>query len=256
MTTCATPTPKTSSQRQWLPSAPLRNRVLIAAASGLGIVAGLAFAMHGWLDTVRSQPLVAVLMFFAAMVVVVITIRSHHPFVRLGPANRVTMMRAVLVALVASLINEPARVDIAWVIVVATAVIATLDGVDGWLARRSGMSSTFGARFDMETDAFFMLVLSALVWRHQKAGLWVLGIGLMRYTFVFAGWLMPWAARPFKSTQRGKTVAIAQLVVLGFALVPQVAASLSAVACAIALATLTWSFSVDVRNLWNHRHEN
>ena len=44
-----------------------------------------------------------------------------------------------------------------------------LDGVDGWLARRRGMSSAFGARFDMEIDALLVQVLAILVWRYGKA---------------------------------------------------------------------------------------
>ena len=42
------------------------------------------------------------------------------------------------------------------------------------------MTSGYGARFDMETDAAFILVLSILVWQHGKAGAWVLLCGLMR----------------------------------------------------------------------------
>ena len=39
----------------------------------------------------------------------------------------------------------------------AAAVVA-LDGVDGWIARRIGRTTVFGARFDMEVDAALMLV--------------------------------------------------------------------------------------------------
>ena len=40
-------------------------------------------------------------------------------------------------------------------------VALALDWVDGQVARRTGTCSAFGARFDMETDAFLILVLSA-----------------------------------------------------------------------------------------------
>ena len=33
---------------------------------------------------------------------------DHHPYLRFGPANHVTTIRAMLVALIASLIGEPA----------------------------------------------------------------------------------------------------------------------------------------------------
>ena len=42
----------------------------------------------------------------------------------------------------------------------------------------------------MEVDAFLLLVLSAYV--AQDLGWWVLTIGLLRYAFVAAGWLLPW----------------------------------------------------------------
>src|SRR6185437_12999615 len=62
-----------------------------------------------------------------------------------------------------------------------------LAGVDGWAARRSGFASRFGARFDMESDALFVLALAALVYRTGQAGAWVLTLGAMRYIFVAAG---------------------------------------------------------------------
>ena len=67
-----------------------------------------------------------------------------------------------------------------------------LNGADGWVARRTRTASAFGARFDMETDALLILVLSALVWRMEKAGAWVIASGLMRYAFVAAAIAWPW----------------------------------------------------------------
>ena len=50
-----------------------------------------------------------------------------------------------------------------------------LDGVDGKVARRTGTSTALGARFDMEVDAFLILVLSVYV--SMALGPWVLLIG-------------------------------------------------------------------------------
>ena len=82
----------------------------------------------------------------------------------LGAANRVTLTRATLVggvtALVADALVGPASVAAT----VGLAVVAlVLDGVDGWVARRTGTVSALGARFDMEVDAFLILVLSVYV---------------------------------------------------------------------------------------------
>jgi phosphatidylglycerophosphate synthase len=152
----------------------------------------------------------------------------------------------MLAALAAALIGEPAPSNLAWAVAGAAGIFAVLDGVDGWLARRTRMSSEFGARLDMETDAFFILVLSILVWQHGKAGAWVLLCGLMRYAFVAAGWILPWMARPLRSTIRGKIVAIAQIAGLTIALLPPVQPPLSIVIAAVTLGALAWSFAVDV----------
>ena len=71
-----------------------------------------------------------------------------------------------------------------------------LDGIDGRLARRHGLESPFGARFDMEVDAFFILVLAALVYQTDKAGGWVLLSGVLRYGFVAFSLVLPWLNRP------------------------------------------------------------
>jgi len=171
------------------------------------------------------------------------------PAIAFGPANYVTLIRAMLVALVAALIGLPATPEMLWCVIGLTALMGALDGLDGWLARRTRMASEFGARFDMETDAALILVLSILVWQHEKAGAWVLLCGLMRYGFVAAGWLLPWLARPLHSTLRGKTVAVGQLVGLSVALAPIVPWPLSASAAALTLTALAWSFAIDIMRL-------
>jgi phosphatidylglycerophosphate synthase len=115
------------------------------------------------------------------------------------------------------------------------------------------MASTFGARFDMETDAFFILMLSVLVWWHDRAGVWVLMCGVMRYAFGAAGWLLPWMAGPLTPTRRGRIVAVAQVVGLSIALAPIAARPASSGVAAATLAALTWSFALDVRRLWRQR---
>ena len=99
---------------------------------------------------------------------------------------------ATIVALVAGLIGEPNVAANAVCAAAASAIAIALDGVDGWLARRTGMVSAFGARFDMEVDALLIQVLAILAWQHGKAGAWILASGLLRYLFVAAGWVWTW----------------------------------------------------------------
>ncbi len=226
-------------------------RYNLAPPIGVGL-AGVVTA--GWLVGGRigggiSYPLMAAAVFLVTMTSIATVAGHQHPHPRFGPANSITMIRAMMVALVAALIGRPVTLSLLWWVIGATAFMAALDGVDGWLARRTGMSSEFGARFDMETDALLILVLSILVWQQGKAGVWVLLCGLMRYLFVAGGWIWPWLAQPLGSTFRGKTVAVLQLLGLGLALAPIVPVPISVIVAAITLAALAWSFAIDVRFL-------
>src|SRR5437764_10483811 len=106
-----------------------------------------------------------------------------------GPANCVTALRAVLVALVAGCIGLHRDATTATLAASTAIGVTVLDGVDGWVARRTGTSSAFGARFDMEVDASLIMVLAVLGWMYGKAGVWVIASGLLRYLFVAAGWI-------------------------------------------------------------------
>ena len=82
------------------------------------------------------------------------------------------------------------------------------------------MASGFGARFDMETDAVFVAVLSLLAWQFGKAGAWVLLSGLMRYWFVASRAALPSAAPGTRSSYRGKTIAVFQMIALIMRIAP------------------------------------
>jgi phosphatidylglycerophosphate synthase len=171
----------------------------------------------------------------------------------LGPADLVTLTRAVLVGGVAALAVESlARPVPVAVMVPLTVTALLLDGVDGWVARRTGTASPLGARFDMELDAFLILVLS--VHQARPLGAWVIAMGAMRYAFVVAGRVFPWLVRELPPRYSRKVVAAVQGVVLMVAtagLLPQPAV---ATAVAGALAALCWSFGRDVAWLSRSRH--
>lgn len=171
---------------------------------------------------------------------------AHHPFERLGAANHVTIARGVLVALLAGVIGMGAEPSLQIAALCTATLAAVLDAVDGWLARRTGMSSSYGARFDMETDALLILVLSLLAWQFDKADAWVLGSGLLRYAFVAASLLLPWMQHPLPPSRRRKVVAVLQVVSLLVAIAFFVPRDVSGVVCALALTVLAWSFLLDI----------
>ncbi|MFB6441665.1 CDP-alcohol phosphatidyltransferase family protein [Streptomyces sp. NPDC056411] len=169
-----------------------------------------------------------------------------------GPANRVTLARTILVggvtALVADSFDRPPPVT---VLVAMATVALILDGVDGKVARRTGTATPLGARFDMEVDAFLILVLC--VYLALPLGAWVLAIGLMRYAFVAASWALPWLQGALPHSVARKTVAALQGIVLVLAAAGIVPQALAAGAVALALALLVWSFGRDVVWLWRTR---
>src|SRR5699024_6459898 len=108
------------------------------------------------------------------------------------------LLRGAIACLLAGLVivAPHAPTPVLWTATAAGFVALSLDGLDGLLARRRGEASRFGAGFDMETDALVILLLSILMYRLDRAGAWVLAIGLMRYAFVAAGWVWPRLAAP------------------------------------------------------------
>jgi phosphatidylglycerophosphate synthase len=188
---------------------------------------------------------------YAAVVLVLLAlaVRRHGT---LGPADKVTLARSTLVggvtALIADTVQQPAPVA---PLVALGAVALMLDAVDGWVARRTGTASRLGARFDMEVDAFLILVLSVAA--ANRLGPWVLAIGLMRYAFVAAGFALDWLRTTVPPSLAGKVVAAAQGVVL-LVVASEVLPPVVAIGCvAGALAALAWSFGRSVRWLYGNR---
>jgi phosphatidylglycerophosphate synthase len=229
----------------------LLRSALVAQILGLLGVALLAWLAKGSLGLGDWYVMKAVVIYGLVMLIATSRLSGFHPFPKYGPANQVTTMRMVFVALVTGMVAAPSSPAVAsWAS--ATSVFAVLlDGVDGWLARRSRMKSAFGARFDVEVDAILIQTLAILAWQYGKVGPWVLLSGLMRYGFVAAGWLWPWMARPLPPSLRAKTICVVQIVALIAAILPPVAPPTSAAIAAAALVALGYSFLVDT--LWLSR---
>jgi phosphatidylglycerophosphate synthase len=190
---------------------------------------------------------------FAAIVMIAGTQwKARPPFPSFGLANRITVSRAFFVSMAAGAIGEPARPDIATAVVVLGVIAAALDGLDGWAARRTGMTSAFGARFDMEVDALLIQILAILVWQWDKAGAWILVSGLLRYGFVAAGWIWTWMQAPLPPSLVRKTICVVQTAALLVALWPQVTPPASAFVAASGLGALLYSFMTDTIWLWRH----
>ncbi|MEM7221915.1 MAG: CDP-alcohol phosphatidyltransferase family protein [Pseudomonadota bacterium] len=169
---------------------------------------------------------------------------QHLPLRAFGAANRITLLRAVLVALLTGQIGQAEASDWLPAAVALTAVV--LDGLDGWTARRRGTVSRFGARFDMEVDALLILVLAGLAWQLDKTGAWVLAAGALRYLFLAAQWAVPRLDRPLPPSRRRQAVCVLQCLALVACVSPLLSAGAAAAVAAGALGLLVLSFAIDL----------
>lgn len=197
-------------------------------------------------------------LFEPAMVTVVAVVAvlavGAGPRLRLGgpwtPADTVTACRlALIVVCVCQIIHSPPGLN--WSAVIIGALALALDGLDGFVARRTQVTEA-GAGFDETVDALFILILGlALV---PMWGWWTALPGMYYYAFRFITVLRPqWQQRlPF--SQMRKVVAAAQGVLLITAASPLALAHewVGFGAAGLALAALTWSFGRDI--VWLERH--
>src|SRR3954452_1488890 len=163
----------------------------------------------------------------------------------LGPANTVTLARAVLVGGVTALVVTSFAHPVSTPALVAVAGVAlALDGVDGQVARRTGSTTALGARLDMEIDAFLILVLS--VYAGDRFGWWTVALGAYRYLFVAASWALPWMTAVLPPRFSRKVVAALQGIVLALVTANLLPGPVALGALILALAALTWSFGRDI----------
>jgi phosphatidylglycerophosphate synthase len=241
------------------PSSPALIREAHAAfarAFGIAVAASALLVLGG---AVGAQPATAGLMLFAGFLVVLRRqLAGHHPFPRLGAANRITLIRAGSACLIASRALDPAPLGATerWALAALAAAALLLDGADGWAARRQGLASAFGARFDMETDAFAIAVLAVTAVKAALVPSWVLAIGAMRYLYLAAGCLMPVLRVPLPACRfadrRRKSIAVVQSLALLVALPPATSPGWAAAGCGLALGLLVYSFAADIA--MQHRH--
>jgi phosphatidylglycerophosphate synthase len=180
-------------------------------------------------------------------VIVVATVGVGRGRAGFGIANQVTLLRAGLVCLASgALLAGGSSSASEWSLAALLAAALSLDAADGWLARRLRLASDFGARFDLEIDAWLILVLALLVWQSGRVGPWVLAIGLMRYVFVLASWYLPALRGLLPPSWRRQAVCVQQSVTLLVCLLPPVGSLFANVSAGLALLALLASFASDI----------
>ncbi len=239
------------------PNDQLLRSTALNGLAGLALTVGLGVGLVKALGLSNALVPKALAAFGLVLLVLLLFLPLHGPRSRLGPANQVTLLRGVLAAVLAALageeIGEASGAALGWTAFALALIAATLDGVDGRIARRLGWASPLGARFDMEVDALLVAGLAVLLWALDRAGPWILAAGAMRYLFVAAGTLWPWLRHPLPASRRRQAICVVQVLTLTLALAPVIPPAWSATIAALGLGLLCCSFAVDI--LWLARRE-
>jgi phosphatidylglycerophosphate synthase len=189
-----------------MPTATLERWDVIHAASllisALSVAGGVG---PGWLALVAGASLVAR---------IALSWRTWTASGRFGWANSVTALRLVLTLTVLTWGS-------AWqglLVGGLAALVLFLDVADGWIARRAATASAFGAAFDVEADAVFVLTLPVLLVERGDVSRWVLLAGLWRYLFVLLTTLLPAPAQESRRSRYGRSAYFALVASLVLAL--------------------------------------
>ena len=142
---------------------------------------------------------------------------KFEPSARLTPANAITGVRILASPVMIILVL---RVGVSWVTVVAWVAVASTDFLDGWVARRQGVT-TSGAFLDPLADKF--LVLGAMAALAAKGLFPWLPIGLIAGREVVVSLFRSWVARrgvsvPARPLAKAKTAL--QDLAVGLVLLP------------------------------------
>lgn len=200
-------------------------------------------------DAVFGVFLAPMAMFSVVAVLSLRALAKTYPHPGLGTCNCVTLGRAALVAVFFGAVFET---TFPWVVFGLATIAFALDGVDGWLARRSGLCSDFGAGFDMEIDALFGAVLALVLLASGTVGPTILILGFSRYVFVLAGLIWPALRGNLPEGFRRKAICVVQIAALILLVFPMTPSALLMPIALNAAAALLYSFAIDTLALLRH----
>lgn len=172
----------------------------------LVLLASCSLFFQGW------APLFFILVFAHFMALI---IRNSDQWLRTGThvvANSITACRLVILVFIGLNWSEYDVMTLAALFWLA----AILDVVDGWVAKTFGGASEFGAVFDEDVDAFFVLICSYVIWQLDLGMWWIMGAGWVRYLVVLIK--AYWPPDPGRNTHFSWAKMIAGLVFILFPL--------------------------------------
>lgn len=120
-----------------------------------------------------------------------------------GLANAVTLLRLILLLGVA-IINDTQYAGVIGFVIVACAI---LDVVDGWVARKLNQCTEFGSTFDIEVDAFYVALLTTLMYFNGWISVYLIPLAFLRYYYKIFITLGLRTQREFVASKIGKYLA-------------------------------------------------
>ena len=179
-------------------------------ANALSMIVGSLLAAWAF-----YPPLLGFVAGFCTFVLVAQSKGRWTPKGRFGVPNLITTARLLMtVALLFAYGRQPG-----WHLAVAAGSILLMDVADGWIARKTGQSSEFGASYDVEADALLVMSVTLLLFVRGIAGGWVLIAGLLRYVYVLAPAIVPTPLGPAPRSVHGRLFYVCMLVCFMLALV-------------------------------------
>jgi phosphatidylglycerophosphate synthase len=197
--------------------------------------AGLMYWFTGWK---MLMILAAIPSFFYLFISEWPALRKLRPFA--GYANWVTFARLIGTMGVFILSEGMSNEQIAIILV----ILISLDGLDGFLARRFKQVTDLGANFDMETDSIFVCLTSILLIERGLVGSWILLVGFMRYFYVVFIYMLGMHQLSEKRTRFGPTIAVILFIAVinPFALQRSIYFPCLIVSSVLVSLSFSWSF--------------
>jgi phosphatidylglycerophosphate synthase len=202
------------------------------------LIALAAFHLTGWYWPVLAVALLSVTILWTSQWYTISNIKPAG-----GYANLVTLLRFIFLLLIVAFSN----IWPLWSLGLLFIIPVSLDGLDGYLARRLNHVTKFGALFDLETDSLFITMAGMILYRRHIVGGWLLPAAYMRYFYVLVVAILQLNRIQEKRTRFGPFIAFIMFVSLILEFLFRSAATgiiLFAAACLIVLSFIYSFFGV------------
>ena len=173
---------------------------------------------------------------------------ATHTFT-LGLADYLTLVRGLFICVLGGFLFSPQPDGwLAWIPGLFYLTVVSIDGVDGFLARRLGRASAFGEILDLEFDGLGTAVATLLAYQYGKVPGFYLPVAGLYYAFQFGLWLYQKIGRTVSSLKNSnyrKIVGGLNSVFLSVALWPVLGPPASFIAATILMLFVIASFIKD-----------